>query len=174
MAQQIIQAAQLIPKFQGIGRCNNYYVFQISKVHDTKETIKFKLDIQEIIYTVDMFHDTRHLPVETSDNPFITPINIKMIKSFMQTVGYQGVVDKVIDFYTKFLAQPWQTLFKRDFINGVFQKKDVVQYPRFMKLIIADLMKKFPSIPQRLDEDYNTFKVDIPFVSVYSMKNVLF
>ncbi|GJR14757.1 hypothetical protein Tco_0797409 [Tanacetum coccineum] len=29
-----------------------------------------------------------------------------------------------------------------DFMNCVFQKKDVIQYPQFTKLIIADLMKK--------------------------------
>nr|GEV58395.1 hypothetical protein [Tanacetum cinerariifolium] len=43
---------------------------------------------------MDMFRDTLHLPVETPDNPFIAPVNIKVIKSFMQRVGYQGVVDK--------------------------------------------------------------------------------
>ncbi|GKD75436.1 hypothetical protein Tco_1333718 [Tanacetum coccineum] len=83
----------------------------VSKVPDTKDTIKFKLDTQEITYTVDMFHDTLHLPVETLDNPFIALVNIKVIESFMQKVGYQGVVDKVSAFYTKFLAQPWQTMF---------------------------------------------------------------
>nr|GEY63109.1 hypothetical protein [Tanacetum cinerariifolium] len=117
-------------------------------------------------------------------------------------VGYQGVVDKVSAFYTKFLAQPWQTMFKVfnrclttriarcdqtkinilqlfhdvvnrmnvdyvallwwDFMNCVFQKKDVIQYPRFTKLIIADLMKKHPSIPQILDEDNHSIKDDIP------------
>ncbi|GKC57604.1 hypothetical protein Tco_1085202 [Tanacetum coccineum] len=84
----------------------------INKVPDTKDTIKFKLDSQEITYIVDMFHDTLKLPVETPDNPFIAPVNIKVIESFMQTVGYQGVVDKVSTFYTKFLAQLWQTMFK--------------------------------------------------------------
>ncbi|GJW10570.1 hypothetical protein Tco_1576397 [Tanacetum coccineum] len=88
------------------------------------DTIKFKLNSQEIIYTIDMFRDTLQFLVETPDNPFIAPVNIK-----------------------------W------DFINCVFQKKDVIQYPRFTKLIIADLMKKFPSIP---------------LVSVYSTGNVLF
>ncbi|GKA28758.1 hypothetical protein Tco_0715003 [Tanacetum coccineum] len=176
----------------------------VSKVPETKDTIRFKLDTQEIVYTVDMFHDTLKLPVETPDNPFIAPVNIKVIESFMQTVGYQGVVDKVSAFYTKFLAQLWQTMFKVfnrclttrtsrhdqtkinilqlfhvvvnwtnvdyaalpwwDFLNYVFQKKDVIQYPRFTKLIIADLMKKFPSIPQRLDEDYHSIKDDIPLI----------
>ncbi|GJX55172.1 hypothetical protein Tco_0285069 [Tanacetum coccineum] len=61
-----------------------------------------------------------------------------------------------------------------DFFNCVFQKKDVIQYPCFTKLIIVDLMMKYPSIPQRLDEDYYSIKDDIPLVSVYSTGNVLF
>ncbi|GKF06078.1 hypothetical protein Tco_0036746, partial [Tanacetum coccineum] len=84
----------------------------ISKVPDTKDTITFKLDTQEINYIVDMFRDTLKLSVETLDNPFIAPVTIKTIKSFMKTAGYQGVVDKVSAFYTKFLAQRWQTMFK--------------------------------------------------------------
>ncbi|GKC58173.1 hypothetical protein Tco_1085771 [Tanacetum coccineum] len=50
--------------------------------------------------------------METPEKPFIALVNIKVIESFMQKVGYQGVVDKVSTFYTKFLAQPWQTMFK--------------------------------------------------------------
>ncbi|GKC44439.1 hypothetical protein Tco_1062161 [Tanacetum coccineum] len=175
-------------------------------------TIKFKLDTQEIIYTVDMFCDTLHLPVETPYNPFIAPVNIDIMQSFMQRVGYQRVVDKVSTFYTKFLAQPWKTMFKVfnrflttrtsrhdktkinilqlfhamvnrtnvnyasllwwDFINCVFQNKDVIQYPRFTKLIIADLKKKFPSISLRLEEDYHSIKDDISLVIVYTTGNV--
>ncbi|GKB17903.1 hypothetical protein Tco_0851826 [Tanacetum coccineum] len=75
----------------------------------------------------------------------------------MQKVGYQGVVDKVSAFYTKFLAQ----------LCCVFQKKDVIQHPRFTKLIIADLMKKFPSITQRFDEDYHSIKDDISLVRTH-------
>ncbi|GJT03325.1 hypothetical protein Tco_0824494 [Tanacetum coccineum] len=182
------------------------------KVPDTKDTIKFKLDTQVITYTVDMFRDTLHLPVETPDNPFVAPVNSKVIESIMQRVGYQGVVDKVSSFYTKFLAQPWHTMFKVfnhcmttrtswhdqtkinilqlfhvvvnythvdyaallwwDFINCVFQKKDVIQYSRFTKLIITYLMKKFPFIPQRIDEEYHSIKDDIPLVSVYTTGNV--
>nr|GEU35423.1 hypothetical protein [Tanacetum cinerariifolium] len=214
MAQQMIPAAQLIPKFQGIGRCTNYVVLQISKVPNTKYTIKFMMDTQEIIYAVDIFRDTLKLPVEPPENPFIAPATMEFIQPFTQIVGYQGIVDKVSAFYTKFLAQAWQTMFKvfnrclttrkfghdqtkinilqlfHDvvnrtninyaallgwyFINNVFQKKYVIQYPRFTKLIIADLMNNFPSIPQRLDEDYHSIKDDIPLMSVYSTGNVLF
>ncbi|GJT99613.1 hypothetical protein Tco_1109952, partial [Tanacetum coccineum] len=39
--------------------------------------------------------------------------------------------------------------------------------------IIADLMKKFPNIPQRIDEYYHSIKDDIPLVSVYTTGNVL-
>nr|GEZ35977.1 hypothetical protein [Tanacetum cinerariifolium] len=59
-----------------------------------------------------MFHDTLKFPVETPDNPFVAPVTIEIIVSFMNRVGYQGVVDKVSAFYTKFLDQPWRTMFK--------------------------------------------------------------
>ncbi|GJR59204.1 hypothetical protein Tco_1501366 [Tanacetum coccineum] len=58
-------------------------------------------------------------------------------------------------------------------IADVPVKKEAIQHPRFIKLIIADLMKKFPNIPQRIDEDYHFIKDDIPLVSVYTTGNVL-
>nr|GEU97710.1 hypothetical protein [Tanacetum cinerariifolium] len=61
----------------------------VSKVSDTKDIIKFKLDTQDISYTVDIFRDTRHLSVETLDNPFVAPVNIEIIESFIQSVSYQ-------------------------------------------------------------------------------------
>ncbi|GKE26199.1 hypothetical protein Tco_1441583 [Tanacetum coccineum] len=66
-----------------------------------------------------MFHDTLHLLVETPENLFVAPANINTIEVFMNRVGYQGVVDK------------W------DFMNNVFQKKEAIQYPRFIKLIVS-------------------------------------
>ncbi|GKD57256.1 hypothetical protein Tco_1290643, partial [Tanacetum coccineum] len=50
---------------------------------------------------------------------------------------------------------------------------EAIKYPRFIKLIIANLMKKFPNIPQRIDEDYHSIEDDIPLVSVYTTRNVL-
>ncbi|GKD08979.1 hypothetical protein Tco_1188664, partial [Tanacetum coccineum] len=43
----------------------------VGKVPKTKDTIKFKLDTQDIVYTVDMFRATFKLPVETPDNPCV-------------------------------------------------------------------------------------------------------
>ncbi|GJZ68183.1 hypothetical protein Tco_0631423, partial [Tanacetum coccineum] len=170
MAQQVIPAAQIVPRYHTIGRCNNYAMLQsipcspeckiVRKSlldhplsYALTATVDFMLDTKEFTYTVDMFRVTLHLLVETPENPFVTPVNIQTIESFMNRVGYQGVVDKVSAFYTKNLAQPWQTMFK---------KKEAIQYPRFIKLIIADLMKKFLNIPQRIDEDYHSIKDDIP------------
>ncbi|GKE07029.1 hypothetical protein Tco_1399047 [Tanacetum coccineum] len=164
------------------------------------------MDSQKIVYTVDMFCNILQLPVETPENPFVVPANIEIIESFMNRVGYQGVVDKVSAFYTKFLAQPWQTMFKVfnrclttrtsghdqtkinilqlfhavvnrtnvdyaallwwDFMNCVSQKKNVIQY------LIVDLMKKFPSIPRRIEEHYHSIKDDILLASVYTTGNV--
>ncbi|GJU64713.1 hypothetical protein Tco_1246548 [Tanacetum coccineum] len=205
MAQQVIPAAQLVPRFHTIGRCNNYAMLQsipcspeckivgqilldhplsyaltatsdvpvvylqqfwrmVSKVPGLGDTIKFMLNTQEFIYTVDMFRDILHLLVKTPENLFVAPVNIETIEAFMNRVGYQGVVDKMSAFYTKNLARPWETMFK---------KKEAIQYPRFIKLIIPDLMKKFLDIPQRIEEDYHSIKDDIPLVSVYTTGNVL-
>ncbi|GJW38039.1 hypothetical protein Tco_0060959 [Tanacetum coccineum] len=131
-------------------------------VPNTKDTIKFKLDTQEITYTVDMFHDTIKLPVETPDNPFAIPATIGIIESFMHMVGYQGVVDKtktnILQLFHAVINRTnvdYAALLWWDFINCVSQKKDVIQYPRFTKLIIAELMKQFLSISPRLEEDYH-------------------
>ncbi|GJU29978.1 hypothetical protein Tco_1173567 [Tanacetum coccineum] len=88
---------------------------QFTKYPNTKDTIKFKPDTQEITYTMDMFRAILKLPVETPDNPFVTPITIEIIESFMNKVGYQGVDDKVSAIYMKNLAQPWQTIVDEDY-----------------------------------------------------------
>nr|GEV78481.1 retrovirus-related Pol polyprotein from transposon TNT 1-94 [Tanacetum cinerariifolium] len=65
----------------------------VSKVPGPEETIKFMFNTQEFIYTMDMFRDILHFPMETPDNPFVTPVNIKTNEAFMNRVGYQ-VFDK--------------------------------------------------------------------------------
>ncbi|GJY02079.1 hypothetical protein Tco_0360231 [Tanacetum coccineum] len=203
MAQHMILAAQLVPQYKPIGICNSYAVLQsipcspeckivglillmMSKVPDNEDTIKFMLDTQQFIYTVDMFRATLQLLVETPENPFVAPANIHTIEAFMNRVGYQGVVDKVSAFFTKNLAQPWQTMFKvfnrclttrtsghdQTKIN-ILQKEGTIQYPRFkIKLIVADLMTKFPNIPKSIDEDYHSIRDDVLLVSVYTTGNV--
>ncbi|GJW94111.1 hypothetical protein Tco_0173783 [Tanacetum coccineum] len=59
-----------------------------------------------------------------------------------------------------------------DFIHYVKQKKNVIQYPRFTKLIIANIMAKYESIPKRLDEEYHVIKEDTPLVNVYTTGKV--
>ncbi|GKD30862.1 hypothetical protein Tco_1241640, partial [Tanacetum coccineum] len=145
----------------------------VSKLPGPEDTIKFILNTQEFIYIADMFQDILHLPVETPDNPFVAPVNIETIEAFMNKVGYQGVVDKTkINILQLFHAVinrtnvDYAALLWWDFMNNVRQKKEAIQYPRFIKLILVDLMKKFPEIPQRIEEDYHSIKDDIPLVSV--------
>ncbi|GJX82237.1 hypothetical protein Tco_0331718 [Tanacetum coccineum] len=59
-------------------------------------------------------------------------------------------------------------------VGLAIKKNNVIQYPRFTKLIIADLMKKYRFIPKRLEDNYHSIKDNIPLVSVYSTGNVLF
>ncbi|GKE52800.1 hypothetical protein Tco_1487956 [Tanacetum coccineum] len=185
--KQVIPADKLVTtKYQRIRRCNNYAMLQnipcskecnivgillvdhalshalnatadfptvyiqqfwntVKLVPNVNDTICFTIDRETITYTVDMFCDTLKLPVEIPDHPLIEPAYLKFIQRFLTIVGYEGIVDK---------------------------KKDVIQYPRFTKLIIADLMKKFSSIGQRLEENYHSIKNDIPLVSMYTTGNV--
>ncbi|GJU09716.1 hypothetical protein Tco_1132112 [Tanacetum coccineum] len=102
---------------------------------------------------MDMFPATLKLPMENPKQPFIPPADYDYIKPFLRILGYQGSLDK-------------------DFLHYVQQKKNVIQYPRFTKLIIADIMEKYESVPKRLEEDYHTIKDDTPLVSVYSIGEV--
>nr|GFB06832.1 hypothetical protein [Tanacetum cinerariifolium] len=129
-----------------------------------------------------MFRDTLHLPVETSDNPFITPANIEVIKSFMQRVGYLGVADIVSAFYTKFLTQPWQTMFKvfnrclTTRTSGHMIKQRSTFYNFFMPWSTAQILIMllfFGGISSIIiNEDYHSIKDDIPLVSVFTTWNM--
>ncbi|GJW11715.1 hypothetical protein Tco_1577542 [Tanacetum coccineum] len=132
MAQHVILAAQLVPQYKPIRRCNNYAVLQ---------SIPCSLECK-IVGLILLDHYLSHALTATADVPTVylqqfwrtmSKANINTIETFMNRVGYQGVVDK---------------------------------------LIIADLMKKFPDIPKRIEEEYHSIKDDVPLVSVYTMGNV--
>nr|GEX53956.1 putative RNA-directed DNA polymerase [Tanacetum cinerariifolium] len=82
----------------------------LSKVPDTKDTIKFKLDNQKIVYTMDMFRSTLNVPLETIENSFIAPATIRFIESFMQKVGYQGIVDKKFPFIRQRIEEDYHLI----------------------------------------------------------------
>ncbi|GJR61995.1 hypothetical protein Tco_1504157 [Tanacetum coccineum] len=60
-----------------------------------------------------------------------------------------------------------------DFLYYVMQSKQTaIQDPRFTKIINADLIEKYQSIPKRLDEEYHTIKDDTPLVNMYTTGEV--
>ncbi|GJV98590.1 retrovirus-related pol polyprotein from transposon TNT 1-94 [Tanacetum coccineum] len=187
MAQHVIPVAQLVPQHEPIGRCNNYVMLQsipcspkckivgvILLDHCLSYALTATVDVPAFTYTVDMFRDTLQLPVETPENLFFAPANIHTIEAFMNRV----VIKTKTNILQLFHVEINQThvdcaaLLWWDFMNNMFQKKEAIQYPRFTKLIIADLMKKFPNIPKRIEEDYHSIKDDVPLVSVYTAGNV--
>ncbi|GJX69264.1 hypothetical protein Tco_0304991 [Tanacetum coccineum] len=121
MAQQ--QQSQIIPadqivftRYQSIRRCNNYVVLQnipcsmkckitgqilidhaLSYALTTTTDVPAEIDRETITHTVDMFCDTLQLPVETPNDPFIEPTDLKFIQRFLKIVGYEGIVDKGLD-----------------------------------------------------------------------------
>ncbi|GJX83113.1 hypothetical protein Tco_0332594 [Tanacetum coccineum] len=177
MAQQVIPAAQLVSKYHTIGRCNNYTLpvetpenLFVTPVNiETIEVFMNKVGYQGVVDKVSTFYANnlaqpwqtmfkvfnRCLTTRTSGHDQ-TKINILQM--------FHGVINRTNVDYAALL---WW-----DFINNVKQKKEAIQYPRFIKLIIADLMKKFPEIPKRIEEDYHSIKNDIPLVSVYTTRDV--
>ncbi|GKB02593.1 hypothetical protein Tco_0830682 [Tanacetum coccineum] len=132
---------------------------------------------------MDMFRVTLKLLVETVEQPFIPPANFDYIWPFLKILGYQGPLQRVIAF---FYQEPCSTvadyvqghvdnvsLMWSDLLHCVMQKKNSIQYPRFTKLIIVDLIEKYESIPKRLEEEYHTIKDDTPLVSVYTTGEVI-
>ncbi|GKD67552.1 hypothetical protein Tco_1321642, partial [Tanacetum coccineum] len=99
---------------------------------------------------------------ETPENPFVAPANIHTIEAFMNRLAYQGAFDKVSAFFTKNLAQPWQTMFKvsnRCLTTGHDQTK-------------INILQNSPNIHKRIEEDYHSIKDYVPLVSVYTTRNV--
>nr|GFB87338.1 hypothetical protein [Tanacetum cinerariifolium] len=81
-----------------------------------------------------MFQDIIHLPVETSDNPFVTPVNIETIEAFMNKVGYQSVVDKKFPEITQRIEEDYH-LIKDDIpLLSVYTTGDV----RIRGMLISD------------------------------------
>ncbi|GJY12199.1 hypothetical protein Tco_0381508 [Tanacetum coccineum] len=133
MAQQIIPAAQLVPKYQSIRRCNSYVVLQ---------TILCSPECKILGHIL-----------------FDHPLSYALIAT--------------ADVLVVYLQQFWKTVSKMPKTKDTIKFKNIIQYPRFTKLIIADLMKKYQSIPPSLEEDFHSIKDDIPLVSVYTTGNVI-
>nr|GEU29941.1 hypothetical protein [Tanacetum cinerariifolium] len=129
--------------------------------------------------------------VETPENLFVTPVNIETIEAFMNTVGYQSMVDKVSAFYTKNLAQPWQTMFKvfnrclttrtsghdQTKINILQMFYNLINRTNvdYAALLWWDFMNNVNQKNEaiQIEEDYHSIKDDISLVSVYTTGNVL-
>nr|GEV70419.1 hypothetical protein [Tanacetum cinerariifolium] len=133
----------------------------VSKVPAPEDTIKFMLNTQEFIYTMDMFREILHLPMETPDNPLVTPVNNETIEAFMnkvfnhslttRTYGHDQTKINILQLFHDVINQTnvdYVAILWWDFMNNVKQKKEAIQ------------------------EDYHSIKDDIPLVSVYTTRDV--
>ncbi|GJV52956.1 hypothetical protein Tco_1448697 [Tanacetum coccineum] len=136
MAQQIILVDQLVPKFQGIGRCNNYNV-----LHSIPRSLEWK-----IIGKILLGHPLSYALTATADVPavYLQQFWKTMIKipDTMDTIRFKRLVIKVyltktsghdqtkINILQLFHALVIRTnvdyapLIWWDFMNNVFQKKN--------------------------------------------------
>nr|GEV44885.1 hypothetical protein [Tanacetum cinerariifolium] len=173
MAQKVILAAQLVPRFHRIGRCNNYAVvqsipcspeckiiWQILLDHPLNYALTATADVhvvylQQFWRTISKWICSEIFFIflwKLLKNLFVAPVNIETIEAFMNKVGYQCVVDK-----TKInILQLFHVVINQTNVD-------------YAALLWWDFMN---NIPQRIEEDYHSIKDDIPLVSVYTTGDV--
>ncbi|GJR76184.1 retrovirus-related pol polyprotein from transposon TNT 1-94 [Tanacetum coccineum] len=148
------------------------HVYRLKKaLHHLKQTPRAWYDKLSSFLIEHHFTKGIH-SVETPENPFIVPADLKYIPRFLKIVSSKGIVDKIFHAMINQVHVDYARLLWWDFLHYVQQKKDSIPYPHFIKIIISDLMKKFPSISLRLEEDYHSIKDDVPLGSVYTTGNV--
>ncbi|GJS06650.1 hypothetical protein Tco_0363446 [Tanacetum coccineum] len=173
--QPIIPADQLVStKYQGIGRCNNYamlqnipcsveckIVGQILIDHDLSYALNATLDVSVVylqqfwktVSKVDNTKDTIHFMLDRKEITYTVDMFRSTLQLPVKTPNNPFIIPTTLEYIQPFMK--------------------IIGYQRDVdKLIIADLMKKLPSIPQRLEEYYHFIKDDIPLVSVYTTGNV--
>ncbi|GKE46927.1 hypothetical protein Tco_1478185, partial [Tanacetum coccineum] len=182
MAQLEILTAQLVPKYHTIGRCNNYAMLQ--SIPCSPEC--------KIIRQILLDHLFSYALTATVDAPVVYLEQFWRMVSKVPgpedtvKVGYQGVVDKVSTFYTKNLAQLWQTMFKvfNHYLttrrSGHDQTKiNILQIFHvvinqtnvdYAALLWWDFMNNISL--KRIEEDYHSIKDDTSLVSVYTTRDV--
>ncbi|GJR61386.1 retrovirus-related pol polyprotein from transposon TNT 1-94 [Tanacetum coccineum] len=121
--------AQLVPQYKPIRRCNNYAGLQ--SIPCSPEC--------KIVGLILLDHCLSHPLTATDDTMF------KVFNRCLTTrsSGHDQTKINILQLFHVVLNQTYvdyAALLWWDFMNNVFQKKEAIQYPRFIKLIVADLM----------------------------------
>ncbi|GKB28591.1 hypothetical protein Tco_0867992 [Tanacetum coccineum] len=101
------------------------------------------LDTQEMGYTMDMFHATLKLQAEIPDNPFIAPVTIKTIESFICLTTRTSRHDET--------------------------KINILQ---LFHVVVNRVNVDYAALLCIHQEQYHSIKDDIPLISVYSTRDV--
>ncbi|GJR88966.1 hypothetical protein Tco_0212977 [Tanacetum coccineum] len=156
--QQIIPADQLVTsKYQSIGRCNNYVVLQ--NISCSPECT--------IVGQILIDHALSYALTATADVPAV------YLQHFWKTVSKQrwNTFNNHEDRWRLHENLLIKKSSASSHVSTIFGDRVAVVSKQYHVDYIA-LRMKFPSIPQRIEEDYHFIKDDIPLVSVYTTGNV--
>nr|GEZ60928.1 hypothetical protein [Tanacetum cinerariifolium] len=118
-------------------------VRQILLAHPLSYALTTTIDVPAVY--LQQFWRTMYKVPDTEDT-------IKIVGQILLAHPLSYALITTTDVPAVYLQQFWRTMYK---------KKEAIQYPHFIKLIVADLMKKFPKIPKRIEEDYHSIKDDV-------------
>ncbi|GKC15704.1 hypothetical protein Tco_1012486 [Tanacetum coccineum] len=184
MAQQIVPAAKLVPRYHTIGRCNNYDVLQsIPCSTECKIVGKILLEhplsyaltatanvpvvyLQQFSRTVSKVHDTEDT-----------------IKFMLDTKKFTYTVDMFRDTLYFPVETPENLFVAQVNIQTIKAFMHRIGYQGMVDKTKINILQLFHAVINRTnvdyaallwtDEDYYSIKDDIPLVSLYTIRNVL-
>ncbi|GKB97110.1 hypothetical protein Tco_0983247 [Tanacetum coccineum] len=134
-----------------------------------------------------MFRATLKLPMETLEQPFIPPASLEYIQPFLKIVGYQGLVDKVSDFFTKKISHPRQRMFKvfNRYLTSrlIGQDQTKINILQIFHAVVHEVHVDYASLlwwdfihyvkqKKNVIQKYHVIKDDTPLVNVYTTGKV--
>ncbi|GJY95839.1 hypothetical protein Tco_0512200 [Tanacetum coccineum] len=148
MAQQVIPAAQIVPKYHLIGRCKNYAVLQ--SIPCSPEC--------KIVGQILLDHPLSYALTATTDVPVV------YLQQFLRTVSKVPGPEETIKFM----------LITQQFVYTMDMFRDILYFPvetpdnPFVAPVTIETIEAFMNNwLSRIKKDYHSIKDDIPLVSVY-------
>ncbi|GJR30826.1 retrovirus-related pol polyprotein from transposon TNT 1-94 [Tanacetum coccineum] len=159
MAQQVIPAAQLVPRYLTIGRCNNYVM--VKSIPCSPEC--------KIVGQILLDHPLSYALTATAD------VHVVYLQQFWRTVSKVPDTEDTIKFMLDTEEFTYTVdMFRVTLYLPVETPENPFVAPANIQTIEAFMNRVgYQDIPQRVDEDYHSIKDDTPLVSVYTIRNVL-
>ncbi|GKA56016.1 hypothetical protein Tco_0755088 [Tanacetum coccineum] len=151
-----------------------------ASIHKLKRSSLYEFEIDQKTCQIDaeVFRKILDISYRVENQEFTDPPTIEELKKFVLKLGYSGNISTVTEMYAHHMHQPWRTfgaiinkcLSGKTMANDKLRqsrleilwvrRRELIPYPRFMKVIIQHFMLKHKSISKRKGSQYHITKQD--------------